>query len=302
MGYSFGVGNMYVDENGKCTLHYLDPKYPELIAYLNKLYREGLLDPEFAIKDVQHVTEDLSSCSFMMPYVWHAIDPANNILDATDPNSHFIGIAPMSAEGEQYAIPTTTKGGTTITLISKGTEDPEACIRLMQYGFSPAGTLQMCKGNPGQHYRVADGIISQSPEVVAAYAVDATAYNDTAGLWDYYAVWYPQGVYEHRTSDSADRVKYDYTASLPYIYDSTVTYYLMTVDPASDEGIALTTAGNIWNRSVIAAITAPTAAESASILQNMLTEIRGVRDLDKLEAFYTDRYQKNLELFPEPLF
>ena len=300
MGYSFGIMDYYLPGDGTCTTKYLNPNYPEFIAYMNKLYTEGLIDPEVFVKDDQQVVEDLSTCSFMMPYVWHAADPANNLLDAVDPNSHFISIPPMAAEGEEFAFPVSRVGGAVMTFVSKSTDDPEACIKLLRYGFSPTGTLQTSKGNPGEHYWVQDGILTNSPEVVEAYKVDAAGYNNEAGLWDYYSMWYPP-IFEKRT-DSADRVKYDYPNSLPFAFDGTATAYKMDPSTTSDEGIAKATIENIIKRSEAAAITAATPEESAAIIEAMIQEIVATKDFDKLESYWTARYQKNLELFGEPWF
>lgn len=52
MGLRLGdySGNYTVDANGKVSYEWINPKAKELTEWLNKLYKEGLIDPEFATK------------------------------------------------------------------------------------------------------------------------------------------------------------------------------------------------------------------------------------------------------------
>lgn len=112
IGYSFGIHDIYCDEAGSaCTVKYMNPNYPDFIAYMNKLFREGLLDPEIFVKDEQQVSEDLATSAFMLPYVYHAAGSANTILDAKKPDSHFIAIPPMSATGKPFSFPGQSRMG-----------------------------------------------------------------------------------------------------------------------------------------------------------------------------------------------
>ena len=301
IGYSFGIYDNYYDEATKiCTLSYFNPNYPEFIAYMNKLYREGLMDPEIFIKDDQKVIEDLSTCAFMMPYVWHAADPANAVLNAKDPESHFIAIPPMSATGKPFAFPGASRiGGAVETFVTKKCKDPEAAVKLIRYGFSPTGTMQICQGTPGIHYYVENGVYYRPEKLVDEINKDPAAFNNRTGIWDYYSLWYQP--MPGKRSDSPDRVKYDIPNSVPYAFDSTIMRYKMTPSGSTDAGVALATILTIANNAT-RAIAAPTAEESAQIIEKMLKDIRNTKDYDKLEKFMTERYTKNLERFGGPLY
>lgn len=302
IGYSFGVYNVYYDEETRiCTTKYLDPDYPRFIEYLNRLYREGLMDPDMFGKDSQTATEDLSSRVFMLPYVWHALDQgANQILESKDPDSHFIAIPPMDATGEGFKFPGASRvGGAVQTFITKDCVDPEAAVKLIRYGFSPAGSMQVGQGNPGQHYHVENGVFFRPEREAQKMAEDSAAYLNKTGIWCYYMLWYqPMPM---RRDYSEDRAKYDVPNSTPYAYDSTIETYMMIPSPTTDEGVARNTVEAIAGARY-AAIMAPTAEESAQIIQQMIRDIRNAVDYDKLEKYMTERYQKNLEKFGGPLY
>jgi len=75
----------------------------------------------------------------------------------------------------------------------------------------------------------------------------------------------------------------------------------MTPSGSTDAGVALATILTIANNAT-RAIAAPTAEESAQIIEKMLKDIRNTKDYDKLEKFMTERYTKNLERFGGPLY
>lgn len=301
LGYSFGINDVYCEETTKdCTVKWLNPEYPKYVAFLNKLFREGLMDPEIFVKDDQKVTEDLSSISFMLPYVWHAAGGANAILNAKDPESHFIAIPPMSATGKEFSFPASSRvGGAVQTFITKNAKDPEAAIKLIRYGLSTTGTMQISQGNPGTHYQVKDGVFFRPQGEADKLNKDGAAYLGETGIWDYYSLWHQpmRGL----RSDSPDTVTYDIPNSVPYGHDSTNERYEMTPTGTTDEGVALTTITTIADN-VYKAIAAKSADESAKIIEKMVKDIKNVKDYDKLEKFMSDRYKKNWERFGAPIY
>lgn len=298
LGYSFGLKQYISIDNasGTVTTRYLDPNYPAFIAFMNKLYREGLLDPEFFVKDTQQQTESMATNAFMCPYVWHVCDQANALLKAQNPDSVFVAIPPMSATGKPFSFAgSSTMGGESITLIPKSCKDPEAALRLIRYGYSPAGSLQLYKGNPGEHYVVKDGVVSSSAEVLEAQKGDINAYNKLTGLGDYYAlVCLP--LKEDRGFEGY-RLEYDVPNSYPYSYDSTCEVYNMEPVGDSEAGIALTSVRSIGVRETALAITASSAEESAAIVRQMQADIQATPGYQTLVDYWTNQYKSNVERF-----
>ncbi|MDG0813946.1 type 2 periplasmic-binding domain-containing protein [Cohnella rhizosphaerae] len=159
--------------------------------------------------------------------------------------------------------------------------------------------MQISQGNPGKHYQVKDGVYFRPEAEAKEVEKDVTAYQNKTGIWDYYSLWYQP--MPGQRSDSPDNIAYDIPNSVPYAYDSTNESYRMTPSGSSDEGIALTTVTKLADN-VIKAIAAPTAEKSAQVLDKMLADMKKVKNYDKLEAFMTDRYKKNVERFGDPIY
>lgn len=299
IGYSFGLKqDISIDySDNSVTLRFLDPNFEEFAVFMNKLYREGLLDPEFFVKNAQQSTEGATSNVFMMPWVYHALDEANAILRQKDPNSAFVAIPPMSATGSDFSYRGSSRmTGSSICLITKKCADPAAALRIMRYGASPAGSLQMYKGNPGRHYIVTDGVMYQSDEVYEAAQSGAWAeWNLTEGVGDYY--WFYYSPIEEGLRTYPLREEFDLVNTYPYSYDGTNELFNMAVNTTTDAGIAFTYANQIGWTEQARAITAASEAECRQIVQQMQADIRNVPNLDKLEEFWTTQYRANIEKF-----
>lgn len=299
IGYSFGLKqeiSINYDDN-TVTTRFLDPNFEEYAVFLNKLYREGLLDPEFFVKGPQQSTETAASNAFMMPWVYHALDEANNILKQNDENSVFVAIPPMSATGKDFSFRGSSRmNGSSITFVTKKCADPAAALRIMRYGASPTGSLQMYKGNPGQHYIVKDGVMYQSDEVYnAMQSGNFSEWNLTQGVNDFYFFYYSPMEEGLRVSEL--REEFDIPNTWKYSYDGTNELFKMAVDTTTDAGIAYTYLTQIGWTEQAKAITASSEAECRQIVQEMQAEIRGVTNLDKLEEFWTNQYRANIEAF-----
>ncbi len=299
IGYSFGLKqDISINyEDNTVTSRFLDPNYEEFAVFMNKLYRNGLLDKEFFVKNAQQSTEGATSNVFMMPWVYHALDEANMILRQTDPNSMFVAIEPMSATGNDFTFRgSSRRTGSSIALITKACSDPAAALRLMRYGASPAGSLQMYKGNPGQHYIVKDGVFYQSDEVYeATQSGNWSEYNIDQGVNDFYFFYYGSVEEGQRTYEL--REQFDIPNTYPYSYDGTNEIFGMSVNPSTDAGIAFSYANQIGWTEQARAICAASEEECRQIVQQMQQEIREVYNFDLLEAFWTEQYRSNLERF-----
>lgn len=299
IGYSFGLKqDISINyEDNSVTIRFLDPNYEEFAVFMNKLHREGLLDPEFFVKNAQQSTEGAASNVFMMPWVYHALDEANMILRQQDPNSMFVAIEPMNAIGSDFSFRgSSRRTGSSIALVTKACADPAAALRLMRYGASPEGSLQLYKGNPGQHYTVEDGVFYQSDAVFNALQSGNWAeWNIDQGVNDFYFFYYSPIEEGVRTYEL--REQYDFPNTYPYSYDGTNEIFGMSVNPSSDAGIAFSYANQVGWTEQARAIRASSEEECRQIVRQMQQEIREVYNFDKLEEFWTTQYRKNIETF-----
>lgn len=152
-GLTAGVGPFYADKEGKVHSLYQSEEYKELLAFLRKLYEEGLMDPQYA-------TEDEAKVDAMVSKQLVGVSP------------HFLGVDERwsSLTGGEYVIVKPPKGpnGEEPKLIkrkptgirfaiSKDCKDPVAAIRWIDYIWaSDEGQILTHFGIEGQSFEFDD--------------------------------------------------------------------------------------------------------------------------------------------------
>ena len=151
---------LYVD-NGKVTFAPVQEGYKEGLKYLNKLYKEGLINPESFTQDKDNqvnINESGEECvigAFLAQRPGYACD---------------LSSTPNSKKWEQYRSLSPVKGPsgkaiatwnpyvmyqTGMTFITSSCEYPEAAFRLIDYLATPEGSRRSAHGVEGVHWRKA---------------------------------------------------------------------------------------------------------------------------------------------------
>jgi putative aldouronate transport system substrate-binding protein len=149
----------YWADNGKVMYQWTDPRMKDLLTYLNKLYKEGLIDPDYGNPSAESfqskVTKNLVGAANNWPdltFAW-----AKLIRNTIDPNAKYAPVVPPAGPKgdrslEGYGIVDMGFQG-----ITKDCKDPEAAIKLMDYLWSEEGQRYMAWGIEGKSYTMADG-------------------------------------------------------------------------------------------------------------------------------------------------
>jgi putative aldouronate transport system substrate-binding protein len=157
MSGSFGLDqqlgyNINID-NGKVQIWMGSERNKEMLMYLNKLYKEKLLDPElFSHKEADFLAKQGSGkAGFFFDQT------NNNFLPIQD---QYVGIAPPAGpQGDRLQAQTAPIardfGAFAITSVNKY---PEATMRWIDYFFSDEGSTLLRFGREGEHYELKDGI------------------------------------------------------------------------------------------------------------------------------------------------
>jgi putative aldouronate transport system substrate-binding protein len=147
LGYNINL------ENDKVNIWMGSEKNKELLMYLNKLYKEKLLDPElFSQKEAQYLAKQGSGNAGFF------FDQTNNsFLSIAD---QYVGIAPPAGpDGDRLqaqASPVPRDfGAFAITSVNKY---PEITMRWIDYFYSDEGATLLRFGREGEHYELKDGI------------------------------------------------------------------------------------------------------------------------------------------------
>lgn len=152
---------LYVD-NGTVTYAPVQDGYKEGLKYLNKLYTEGLLNPESFTQDknnqinINEAGEDCVIGAFLAQRPGYACDLT------TIPNSkkweQYQSLAPLKGpDGEAVASWNPyVMYQTGQTFISSNCSNPEAAFRFIDYLATEEGTMRSALGVEGTHWKAAD--------------------------------------------------------------------------------------------------------------------------------------------------
>lgn len=151
-------GKLY-QVDGKVHYGYAEPEMKDLLAFLNKLYEEELLDPDFATITTtdtkKNITTGRSGVSFGAATAIATWSKA-----AEDENYDLAGVGPLVENREDKSISGTTQFPVTGAMfaMTPACEHPEIAVQLMNYGYTEEGWLLYNYGIEGESYTMVDGV------------------------------------------------------------------------------------------------------------------------------------------------
>jgi putative aldouronate transport system substrate-binding protein len=163
-GPLFGINTsatdrFYADKDGKVHLSYLEPAYKEYVTYLHMLYKEKLLDQDFATttrdQEISRFATDTTGVTFS--YSWHMSQSFSNQFKDYDGKTPIVkGIVPFKgATGDQYY--QGRNPGTGIFGISANSKNAEVAFKFLDFAISDEAQLLYNWGIEGDTYTVENG-------------------------------------------------------------------------------------------------------------------------------------------------
>lgn len=166
--WAFGVGargsNSFDDffiEDGKIKYGPTDPRYKDALQYLNKLYKEGLLDSEY--EGIKNDVRDGRVMSEMSGFLYGSnagfLTRYNKQLKAANKNPGFIAVAPPKGPtGERSIIGRHNEidPGRGVSIAST-TKNAAEITKLMNYFYTEEGSRLLYFGLEGDTYTMKDG-------------------------------------------------------------------------------------------------------------------------------------------------
>ena len=185
MGYSFGTYNGIYYEPDTDSYQYgpVYDRYKTFMEYLNRLYTEGLLDPDFASSNKSTWMEYLTSGKsyFFFENGSFATD-INLVTTAANENALFVPMTTLENyfgtrraqffEGSGVISPFRND----VWVISSALEGEklDAALKLMDYLYSEEGAFLCSYGIEGENYTIAeDGVIAFDQEKIDWYLANA---------------------------------------------------------------------------------------------------------------------------------
>lgn len=168
-GFGLPGAGLY-QEDGEIHFGFAEPELKEVYTYLNKLYKEGLLDPEFLTIDNTVKKANIQSGRSGVTYgsVGGNLGTWMKEMWETDPEYELTGISPLvSAKGEVARL-----GGAGLQVtgdclfMTTACENPEVAVQFMNYGYTEEGGMFFNYGIEGESYNMVDGYPTYTEEVM----------------------------------------------------------------------------------------------------------------------------------------
>ncbi|MCL2361626.1 MAG: extracellular solute-binding protein [Defluviitaleaceae bacterium] len=170
-----GVENdiWYVTEDDEIVYWVRSPQALEIVLFFNRLYREGLLDPEAFILDrgtwTTNKVANPRTISFFGGW-WMAWTIHNTYIEAgieNAENMHFVPVPFYVSPDQRHwprLVPVGGRPGTRSVMISETAPNPEAAMRLFDYLTIPENNFAVMNGVEGIMWEFEGGIPVMRPE------------------------------------------------------------------------------------------------------------------------------------------
>ncbi|MFD0712664.1 extracellular solute-binding protein [Paenibacillus sp. GCM10027626] len=151
--YGLPYGDWILDENGKVAPLFEHPAFKQGVQYLQKLWAEKLIDPEFLLNDTQQREQKFfqSQAGFMVTPLFRHVNRLETSLQQLTPTGK-LGFAnpPAGPEGKRGM--TGERKGGLFTAITTQAKDPQKVAKFLEFMLSLEGRELLELGLEGVHY------------------------------------------------------------------------------------------------------------------------------------------------------
>ncbi|RIX60118.1 extracellular solute-binding protein [Paenibacillus nanensis] len=156
---AFGVVTSFDVQDGKLIHRLEGPGMKEYLAFMNKLYSEGLMDPEWPVNKTETIQQKFTTGKAgIMTYGWGVAPAVTEALKKNDPDAEITLIT--SLKGPDGQIGNWVQGGgvSWYIAIPKSSKHKEEAMKYMNLKVQPDLFKELAIGEEGVHYQAgADG-------------------------------------------------------------------------------------------------------------------------------------------------
>jgi len=297
---SFGIVlDNYVDENGDVKLKWRDPKYRDVVKFMSRLAREGLLDKDMFVKQSNQIAEDRATGrSFCIPSSFDQLWDASSVLKRSNEKSYYKVIEPLKVVEDPVFSPMVPYSYWTTTSIPTGAKNPEAAAKLLRYMWSDEGVLLMNYGIEGEHYTIdEEGYLTMTQSVLDEQSNNADGFMKRTGIQAFRFLWRSgpaktKGATEepNRAADRALASKY------ARVVDTNLSRFMEPTAEEVDIQNIKTNMDRVVNSTIHKYVLEPDEEKALAAFDEMLAEFDRI-GVPQLEEFRTQQYKKNIELY-----
>jgi putative aldouronate transport system substrate-binding protein len=288
----------FYNDKGTLKASFTDKGWQEGVKYLNKLYKEGLLDPEALTNDGDKMValgENPVPIVGAMPAGWMGIFTQYGA--KSNRWKEYVPVAPLAGPSGMRQIPVYSLGKVTdgAFVITKACKNPEAAFRLGDFFFSEEATLRSVFGREGEEWAYVKEGENISGDGKATYDVLKLWESGEQNFsWQQAAPAYRPAKFRmaqlYKESDPLERWLYQWTRDLYVKYGVTDKYVpplIFTSDQSKQVGELTTAIYNYMDVSYADFITGALDPD-----KDWDAYIKGMNDngLEKLLAIYQAAY------------
>lgn len=295
----------YYDNNGTLQYDVKDPKYREMILYVNRLYREGLIEKEFAISKTQTWIQKLATGAvFATPAAYW--DPGNGNAalkkDGGVKNQLFAYkvVAPGIDPAQTTFGPRSSLGWDAIG-ITKNNKHPEETMKLFNFLASDEGQHLLLWGLEGQQYTMEGGKRQPDPAFLQSFKDNWDDTVKTSGVRKW--LWFIKNGLDPNGQPYDLAVKYQRSEgdelAIKSLGDSvwdTAEFDNLNPDGGTPEALTAQKVKDIMDQSITRVIIAGSEEAANTTFDKMLADMKKAGD-EEVEKIINQKYKERMELW-----
>lgn len=210
---AFGImDRFYPNEDGVYEYCYIKPEMKESLTYINKLYAEGLIDPDIASNDMTVFDQkfDNDTVGAFRGWFFTSIINKNKLGETSIEGLELVGALPIQGKDGSYYIKKTSSAAGCFYGISASCKNVERVVKLLDYMWSEEGINLTTMGIEGltfeydeTGYPVYTDLILNDPDGLGAMNA-LRAYGALNGMPYVHTVPYRVGLYPEELRDMAE--------------------------------------------------------------------------------------------------
>lgn len=186
---AFGIYTDWQEVDGKLTYMIENPRMEEALSFMNRLYTEGLIDPDWPINTGTTINEKFTSGKAVMTMCNRNTSTLLlPVIRENFPDAKIAYILPLIGEnGEQGA--KVEDNVVTYSCIPRTSEHAEDAMKFMDLKQEPNNFLYLTLGEEGKHFTIEDGQYIPIMPIFSDERTSAYWYLDSSDEQNYPTMW-----------------------------------------------------------------------------------------------------------------
>lgn len=299
----YGMKNYY-ENDGQLFFEVRDPNYLPMLKYVNSLYRDGLLDKEWAVNKDQ-IFQQKAGSGRVAATLGSIPADANKVLqgDGQDEDKQFY-MFKVVADGvdpdKTTYSPRSSLGWDAIGITVKN-EHPEETMKFIDFLVSEEGQYLLMWGIEGKDWDMEDGKRVPKPETLQGFKDDWSSFSKETGIRKW--TWFVKNgygsdgsPYDMVTKYERDKITQHALKSMENSTWDTAPYDNINPKAGTPEALAEQKIKDIIDTSVVNIIYAESEEKVEQMYNDMIAEI-DANQASVVEQIYTEKYNEQSELW-----